>query len=88
MKTDHHIYTGSMIYNNVRTELSTVRLNKRPAHCGHLSGLLDLFRNKINCPNPVDTGPSLVNVRFSYELDDWTSHAWTQVMMMTMVTSD
>jgi len=57
-------------------ELSSISLNKRPSHCTHLSGLLDLYRTKINFPLPVETSPARVSIRLSYQLEDWASHAW------------
>jgi len=78
MKSSHHIYCGTLIANNAKTDFSSIQLNKRPAHCAYLSGLLDLFKNKINSPLPVEVPPCRVNVRFSYELEDWASHSWSQ----------
>ena len=77
MDPSKELYVGSCVADNARTELSSVCLNKKPAHCNHLAGLLEIFRNKINSPLPVPTTSSRVSVRLSYRLEDWTSFSWT-----------
>ena len=76
MDIKKELYMGSCIASNTRLEMSTISLNKRPSHCTHLSGLLDLYRTKINYPLPVETSPARVSIRLSYQLEDWASHAW------------
>ena len=53
-----------------RTEFSSVLLNKRPGHVTHLTGLLQLFKNRISNPLPVEISPVTCSVRFSYELEE------------------
>jgi len=76
MDTRKELYNGSCIASNTRLEMSSISLNKRPSHCTHLSGLLELYRTKINYPLPVEVGPARVSIRLSYQLEDWASHAW------------
>ena len=61
-----------MIFHPVlyRTEFSSVLLNKRPGHVTHLTGLLQLFKNRISNPLPVEISPVTCSVRFSYELEE------------------
>jgi hypothetical protein len=54
---------GTSIAENTRTELSCVHLGKRPQHCSHLSGLLQLFKNRISSPLPVQLSPVTVSAR-------------------------
>ena len=76
MDTRKELYNGSCIASNTRLEMTSISLNKRPSHCTHLSGLLELYRTKINYPLPVEVGPARVSIRLSYQLEDWASHAW------------
>jgi len=76
MDPKNHLYIGSSICDNCRMEFSSVRLNKKPQHVSHLSGLLQLFRNRISSPLPVDVSSASVSVRLSYQLEDWASYAW------------
>ena len=77
MDTKKNLFNGSWIFNNSRMEMTSVCLNKKPAHCNYLSGLLELFKNKINFPMPVvNASPARVSVRFSYELDEWAGYTW------------
>ena len=71
MESSKQLYLGTSISANARTEFSSVLLNKRPQHCGHLSGVLDLFRNRIHQPLPVETSACRVSVRLSHTLEDW-----------------
>ena len=78
MQTQKHLYNGTWISgSNARMDMTSVCLNKKPSHCNYLSGLLELFRNKINTPLPVtQSSPARVSVRFSYKLDDWAGYTW------------
>ena len=42
MDTRKELYNGSCIASNTRLEMTSISLNKRPSHCTHLSGLLEL----------------------------------------------
>jgi len=77
MEPRKQLYIGTAISNNCRTEFSSVQLNKRPAHVTHLAGLLQLFKNRISSPLPVEISPTTVSVRFSHQLEDWTSYSWS-----------
>ena len=63
MEPGKQLFTGTAIASNARTDFSTVCLNRRPQHCGHLAGLLEVFRNRIHHPLPVEIGPA--RVRFT-----------------------
>jgi len=77
MEPQKLLYLGTAISNNCRTELSSVMLNKKPAHVTHLTGLLQLFRNRISSPLPVEMSPVTVSVRFTHQLEDWASYTWS-----------
>ena len=73
MDTAKQLYSGTWLCEGARTEMSTVCLNKKPAHCNYLSGLLELYRNKVSSPLAVSCR---VSARLSYRLDDWAGYAW------------
>jgi len=77
MDPKNHLYIGSSISDNCRLEFSSVALNKKPMHVSHLSGLLQLFRNRICSPLPVEVSPVTVSARLSFQLEDWASYAWS-----------
>ncbi len=47
MDSRKELYNGSWVADNARAELSSVCLNRKPSHCNYLSGLLELYRNKV-----------------------------------------
>ena len=40
------VFTGTCLAAGSRAELTGILLDKRPQHCNHLSGLLELYRTK------------------------------------------
>ena len=77
MEPSKDLYVGSCVADTARGEMTSVLLNKRPAHCSYLAGLLELYRNKINSPLPVPATSTRVSARLSYSLEDWASFSWT-----------
>ncbi|XP_058804801.1 rab3 GTPase-activating protein catalytic subunit [Phymastichus coffea] len=71
-------YLGINIGKGSKTHMNMIHLKKIPPHCRHFSGLLTLFKQKINEGYGIWLDPITVSVRFSYTLKDWTSHTWTQ----------
>ena len=63
MEPGRYLFLGTAIAENTRTEFSGVSLAKRPQHCAHLSGLLQLFKNRISSPLPVQISPVFVSAR-------------------------
>ena len=47
MDSRKELYNGSWVADNARAEMSSVCLNRKPSHCNYLSGLLELYRNKV-----------------------------------------
>ena len=47
MDSRQELYNGSWVADNARAEMSSVCLNRKPSHCNYLSGLLELYRNKV-----------------------------------------
>ena len=77
MEPKNHLYIGTSIADNCRLEFSSVALNKKPMHVSHLAGLLQLFKNRISSPLPVEVSPVTVSARLSFQLEDWASYAWS-----------
>uniref|UniRef100_A0A8C4QM23 Rab3 GTPase-activating protein catalytic subunit n=1 Tax=Eptatretus burgeri TaxID=7764 RepID=A0A8C4QM23_EPTBU len=71
------MYVGQCEGPGVRTDFEMVHLRKAPAHYGHLSGLLDVFKSKIACPLS-SVPPVNVCVRFTYVLQDCQQYQWPQ----------
>lgn len=44
----------------------------------HCSGLLTLFKQKVEEGCGARLDPVMISVRFSYLLKDWTNSTWTQ----------
>ncbi|KAK3875371.1 hypothetical protein Pcinc_019752 [Petrolisthes cinctipes] len=75
------VYVGVGLGSGVRTDFNMVYLKHPPPQCSHLAGLLDVFRNKLQCTvtsQPVLVSPVLVSVRFTYVLKEWPHTLWTQ----------
>ncbi|KAL1267284.1 hypothetical protein QQF64_032647 [Cirrhinus molitorella] len=71
------MYTGECQGPGVRTDFEMVHLRKVPSQYNHLSGLLDIFKNKIGCPlTPLP--PINIAIRFTYVLQDWQQCSWPQ----------
>ena len=66
MDPGRQLYLGTAIAENTRVELSGVGLAKRPQHTAHLAGLLQLFKNRISSPLPVEHSPCTVSARLRY----------------------
>ena len=73
-----NMYNGIFAGGGFRTNFEMIVLSKRPPHSNHLTGLLTMFKKKLCQPIPVEVPSVRVTVRCSYNLDDWTSHAWSQ----------
>ncbi|KAL7300905.1 hypothetical protein TKK_0006457 [Trichogramma kaykai] len=71
-------YLGVNVGKGSRMHLNMVHLKKIPPHCRHLTGLLSLFKQKINEGCGIQLDPVIVSVRLTYSLKDWTSSTWTQ----------
>lgn len=41
------IFAGVCQNSDIRTHFEMIHLKKRPPQCGHLTGLLDLFKEKV-----------------------------------------
>ncbi len=63
MEPARQLYQGTAIADSTRVELSGVRLDRRPQHAAHLAGLLQLFKNRISSPLPVELSPVTVSAR-------------------------
>ncbi|XP_065108539.1 rab3 GTPase-activating protein catalytic subunit isoform X1 [Paramisgurnus dabryanus] len=71
------LYSGECQGPGARTDFEMVHLRKVPSQYNHLSGLLDIFKNKIGCtltPMP----PISIAIRFTYVLQDWQQCSWPQ----------
>ncbi|XP_012275446.1 rab3 GTPase-activating protein catalytic subunit [Orussus abietinus] len=71
-------YLGISVGQGIRTHFEMVHLKKVPPHCRCLNGLLALFKQKIGESCGIRLDPTLVSIRFSYLLKDWTNSTWTQ----------
>ncbi|RXN17388.1 rab3 GTPase-activating catalytic subunit [Labeo rohita] len=71
------MYAGECQGPGVRSDFEMVHLRKVPSQYNHLSGLLDIFKNKIGCPlTPLP--PINIAIRFTYVLQDWQQCSWPQ----------
>ncbi|XP_052004436.1 rab3 GTPase-activating protein catalytic subunit isoform X2 [Xyrauchen texanus] len=71
------MYSGECQGSGIRTDFEMVHLRKVPSQYNHLSGLLDVFKNKIGCPlTPLP--PINISIRFTYVLQDWQQCSWPQ----------
>ncbi|KAJ0070544.1 hypothetical protein NL108_015537, partial [Boleophthalmus pectinirostris] len=71
------LFSGECQGPGVRTDFEMVHLHKVPAHYRNLSGLLDIFKNKIGCTlSPLP--PINISIRFTYVLHDWQQCTWPQ----------
>uniref|UniRef100_A0A673HI06 Rab3 GTPase-activating protein catalytic subunit n=1 Tax=Sinocyclocheilus rhinocerous TaxID=307959 RepID=A0A673HI06_9TELE len=71
------MYTGECQGPGVRTDFEMVHLRKAPGQYTHLSGLLDIFKNKMSCPlTPLP--PISISIRFTFVLQDWQQCSWPQ----------
>ncbi|XP_048506287.1 rab3 GTPase-activating protein catalytic subunit isoform X3 [Athalia rosae] len=71
-------YLGVSEGRGVCSHFDMVHLRRVPPHCKYLNGLLTLFKQKITEGCGVRLDPTLVAIRFSYLLKDWTNSTWTQ----------
>jgi Rab3 GTPase-activating protein catalytic subunit len=74
------MFIGVATGGGFRTNYEMIVLNKRPPYCDHLTGLLNMFKSKIkqDCASDLEIPSVKVSARFSYILDDWTCHVWSQ----------
>ncbi|XP_016110500.1 rab3 GTPase-activating protein catalytic subunit-like [Sinocyclocheilus grahami] len=71
------MYAGECQGPGVRTDFEMVHLRKAPGQYTHLSGLLDIFKNKMSCPlTPLP--PVSISIRFTFVLQDWQQCSWPQ----------
>ncbi|XP_033842507.1 rab3 GTPase-activating protein catalytic subunit [Periophthalmus magnuspinnatus] len=71
------LFTGECQGPGVRVDFEMVHLHKVPTHYKNLSGLLDIFKNKIGCTlSPLP--PINISIRFTYILQDWQQCTWPQ----------
>ncbi|KTF85694.1 hypothetical protein cypCar_00028496 [Cyprinus carpio] len=71
------VYAGECQGPGVRTDFEMVHLRKAPGQYTHLSGLLDVFKNKIGCPlTPLP--PISISIRFTFVLQDGQQCSWPQ----------
>ncbi|XP_056322006.1 rab3 GTPase-activating protein catalytic subunit [Danio aesculapii] len=71
------MYSGECQGPGVRSDFEMVHLRRVPSQYNHLSGLLDIFKNKIGCPlTPLP--PINISIRFTYVLQDWQQCSWPQ----------
>nr|XP_045611406.1 rab3 GTPase-activating protein catalytic subunit-like isoform X2 [Procambarus clarkii] len=76
LRPSEKMYLGVGLGSGVRTDYDMVHMRHPPRQCTHLAGLLDVFRNKLQCT--VASPPVLVSVRFTYILSEWPHTLWTQ----------
>uniref|UniRef100_A0A673IVB7 Rab3 GTPase-activating protein catalytic subunit n=1 Tax=Sinocyclocheilus rhinocerous TaxID=307959 RepID=A0A673IVB7_9TELE len=71
------VYAGECQGPGVRSDFEMVHLRKAPGQYTHLSGLLDIFKNKIGCPlTPLP--PISISIRFTFVLQDGQQCSWPQ----------
>uniref|UniRef100_A0A671Q419 Rab3 GTPase-activating protein catalytic subunit n=1 Tax=Sinocyclocheilus anshuiensis TaxID=1608454 RepID=A0A671Q419_9TELE len=71
------MYAGECQGPGVQTDFEMVHLRKAPGQYTHLSGLLDIFKNKMSCPlTPLP--PISISIRFTFVLQDWQQCSWPQ----------
>ncbi|XP_043086418.1 LOW QUALITY PROTEIN: rab3 GTPase-activating protein catalytic subunit-like [Puntigrus tetrazona] len=71
------VYAGECQGPGVRSDFEMVHLRKAPGQYTHLSGLLDVFKNKIGCPlTPLP--PISISIRFTFVLQDGQQCSWPQ----------
>nr|XP_020464557.1 rab3 GTPase-activating protein catalytic subunit isoform X2 [Monopterus albus] len=71
------MYAGECQGPGVRTDFEMVHLRKVPSQYNHLSGLLDIFKSKIDC-TLSHLPPVNIAIRFTYILQDWQQYSWPQ----------
>ncbi|XP_077071937.1 rab3 GTPase-activating protein catalytic subunit isoform X3 [Siphateles boraxobius] len=71
------MFAGECQGPGVRSDFEIVHLRKVPSQYNHLSGLLDIFKNKIGCPL-MPLPPINIAIRFTYVLQDWQQCSWPQ----------
>uniref|UniRef100_A0A8C1V5J0 Rab3 GTPase-activating protein catalytic subunit n=1 Tax=Cyprinus carpio TaxID=7962 RepID=A0A8C1V5J0_CYPCA len=74
------MYSGECEGPGVRTDFEMVHLRKAPGQHTHLSGLLDIFKNKMSCPlTPLTPLPPIsISIRFTFVLQDGQQCSWPQ----------
>ncbi|CAH1790436.1 unnamed protein product [Owenia fusiformis] len=73
------LYFGLSEYPGLRTNFEMVHLKHIPPAYNHLSGLIDMFKAKLNCSSLSASSPVQVSIRFTFVLQDWPHYSWTQV---------
>jgi len=63
MERNKSMYMGVLSGGGIRTDFQMVVLSRKPPHCGHLSGLLSMFKGKINSGSLVDIPSIRVTAR-------------------------
>ncbi|XP_042620408.1 rab3 GTPase-activating protein catalytic subunit-like [Cyprinus carpio] len=74
------MYAGECQGPGVHTDFEMVHLRKAPGQHTHLSGLLDIFKNKMSCPlTPLTPLPPIsISIRFTFVLQDGQQCSWPQ----------
>ena len=67
MDSRKELYNGSWVADNARAEMTSVCLNRKPSHCNYLSGLLELYRNKVS-QRPIVYSQSPKNKKMCFSL--------------------
>ena len=57
------MFCGIFVGGGIRTDFQMVVLSKKPPQCGHLSGLMSMFKGKINSGSIVDIPSVRVTAR-------------------------
>eukprot|EP00731_Ephydatia_muelleri_P020222 Em0012g1047a len=69
------MYLGVCQGKRVRTNFDMVHLHHTPPQYSHLSGLLDVFKDRLRCPLPK-MDPVSIAIRFTYVLRHWSLDEW------------
>jgi hypothetical protein len=63
MERHKNMFVGIFAGGGIRIDFQMVVLARKPPHCGHLSGLLSMFKGKISAGSVVDIPSVRVTVR-------------------------
>ena len=64
MERPKNMFLGIFAGAGIRADFQMVVLSKKPPQCGHLSGLLSMFKGKISAGSVVDMPSVRVTARF------------------------